>query len=872
MRHSGIGAVSRQELGTLSHMANGPLPTYRSSVIRTIYDMMSQTPHAIAVTDGDLEWTYDALRSRSDIVIRSLASHGITQGSVVGMHLPRCADAIAAMLGIMASGCVYLPLDPSYPSVHLRSMLDKPGAVAVISHGSDPNLYGPHRIWLPPPSHLATELKTLASELPNSPVKAEPFRAEDLAYILFTSGSTGEPKGVMVTHKNIALMTEWSAKILGVTQFDASATSSSLSFDPSFHETLLPLSVGGTVHVIPHSLALGQLTRQVSFVATTPTVANELLRAGLLPPLKMLMVGGEVLAPDVAARLLSSGRVGRLLNCYGPTECTACVTVAEVTDPVPEVIPIGRQVPGTEVLILDENGQPLPDGEIGEVCIVGGQVADGYVNDSAGTAERFVVRVDRATGPQRYYRTGDLGYCLDDGLIYFAGRADRQVNINGCRIELQQIDAAIRSYPRISEATTIVQDENRIVSYVVPTHVGVDIDIVDLKRHLSEILPAFMRPAGVIVLGELPKTISGKLDVSAMPRWSPGRPELEPLAIDGLTARVIQIVADVTGFVGQIRPSDDFINDLGGTSLGIVRVLTELERDSARPLRISDALADTSVAGLASLLRGDSVSRPADFAFNTGGNASPLFLIHTYVGGLLKLRRLAELLAPDQPVYGFLVDSTSGFLVDSTSGQGSGALTLSSPARDALSRIRAIQPEGRTTISGASAGGLIVFRIARQLLEAGDPEPRVLLLDTVLLHSTFGYYWGELLLRWRELICDPIKLLRAAGRLISHRQDEARNNGLKTLLIKRNKSLIYNGNITVMRTRHGRLMALGRRALGWKSMATGTLKIIDIPGTHSSMLETPHINFVAEALTDWLSNECSESSSSSYVKRHAQPS
>jgi amino acid adenylation domain-containing protein len=814
---------------------------------------MSQTPHAIAVTDGDLEWTYDALRSRSAIVIRSLASHGITQGSVVGMHLPRCADAIAAMLGIMASGCVYLPLDPSYPSAHLRSMLDRAGAVAVISHSSNPDLYGSHRIWLPSASQLAAELKMVTSELPIFSAKAEPFRPEDLAYILFTSGSTGEPKGVMVTHENITLMTEWSAEMLGVTQFDAGATSSSLSFDPSFHETLLPLSVGGTVHVIPHALALGQLTRRVSFVATTPTVANELLRAGLLPSLKVLMVGGEVLAPDVAAQLLSSGRVGRLLNCYGPTECTACVTVAEVTAPVPEVTPIGRQVPGTEVVILDENGQALPDGEIGEVCIFGGQVTDGYINDPAGTAERFAVRVDPATGPQRYYRTGDLGYRLDDGVIYFAGRADRQVKINGCRIELAQVDAAIRSYPQISEATTIVQDDDRIVAYVVATHASVDIDIADLKGHLSGNLPAFMLPAGVMVLAELPKTVSGKLDVSALPRWSPGRSEHEPLAIDGLTARVIQIVADVTGFVGQIRPSDDFINDLGGTSLGIVRVLTELERDSGRRLRMSNALADTSVAGLASLLRRDSVSQPADFAFNTDGNASPLFLIHTYVGGLLKLRRLAELLPPDQPVYGFLVHSTSG--------QGSGTLTLSSLAQDALSRIRAIQPEGRTTISGASAGGLIVFGIARQLLEAGDPEPRVLLLDTVLLHSTFSYYWGELLLSWRELIGDPIKLLRAAGRLISRRQDEARNNDLMTLLIKRNKASIYNGNITVMRTRHGRLLALGRRALGWKAMAKGTLRIIDIPGTHSSMLETPHINFVAEALTDWLSNECSESSS-----------
>ena len=226
---------------------------------------------------------------------------------------------------------------------------------------------------------MATESELPASELSIFSAEAEPFKPEDHAYILFTSGSTGEPKGVMVTHENITLMTEWSTKILGVTPLDASATTTSLSFDPCFIEILVPLSIGGTVHVIPHALALGQLTRQVSFVATTPTLANELLRAALLPPLKVLIVGGEVLAPDVAARLLSSGRVGRLLNCYGPTECTVCVTVAEVTAPVPEVIPIGRQVPGTEVLILDENGQPLPDGEVGEVCIIGGQVADGYV-------------------------------------------------------------------------------------------------------------------------------------------------------------------------------------------------------------------------------------------------------------------------------------------------------------------------------------------------------------------------------------------------------------------------------------------------------------------------------------------------------------
>jgi non-ribosomal peptide synthetase component F len=202
----------------------------------------------------------------------------------------------------------------------------------------------------------------------------------------------------MVTHQNLTVMIQWSAKLIGASEFDSGATSSSLSFDPSFFEILLPLSVGGTVHVISHALALGRLSREVSFIATTPTVASELLRAGLLPNLKVLMVGGEVLAPDAAARLLCSGRIERLLNAYGPTECTVFVTVEEVSAPVPEVIPIGRPGPDTEVLILDKDGQRLPDGEPGEICIFGGQVAKGYVNDPVGTAEQFVVGSDVNTG------------------------------------------------------------------------------------------------------------------------------------------------------------------------------------------------------------------------------------------------------------------------------------------------------------------------------------------------------------------------------------------------------------------------------------------------------------------------------------------
>ena len=570
-----------------------------------------------------------------------------------------------------------------------------------------------------------------------------------------------------------------------------------------------------------------------------------------------------MLAPDVAARLLSSGRVGMLLNCYGPTECTVCVTAAEVTVPVPEVIPIGRQVPGTEILILDENGQQLPDGKLGEICIFGRQVARGYVNDPVRTAERFAVGPSGAAEPQRYYRTGDLGYRNDDGVIYFVGRADRQVKINGVRIELGEIEAALRSHPQISDAATIAWEHNRTVAYVVPDQAGADVDIADLKKHLSKSLPRFMLPAGIVVIAELPKTVNGKLDSSALPEWSPSRSEGELISADTLdefTTRVIQIIADVTGFVGQIRPSDDFIGDLGGTSLGIVRVLVELERYSGRRMRISDALADTSVTGLAGLLREERVSSPADFAFNTNGDAPPLFIIHAYLGGMLQYRRIAELLPPNQPVYGFHVFGGS----EQTDEQ----LTISSLAEDALKRIREVQPTGQVTMTGHSAGGLIVFEVARRILESGNSEPRVLLMDSPRLRGAFEYYWGESLAHSFANIRNPGKALQEAAAKLSQAvrstrirsQSTSHADDLMTLTernmksiddaIKYYKAQTYDGSITVMRTRRGRVLAMGRPSLGWAPVTHGALKIIDVPGGHVSMLDAPHVYNVTEKLID----------------------
>src|SRR5580700_1005694 len=205
------------------------------SVIDAIRHIMLRTPLAVAVTDGEVEWTYKSLHHRSSVVAAGLLRHGIAPGSVVGMHLPRSADAIATMVGIMASGYVYLPLDPDYPRGRLQFMLDRAGAAAVISQDNDPDLYGTRRLWLPSPSQTS-EAEAREIALSGSWLGGTCLNPKDRAYILFTSGSTGEPKGVEVNHGNLSLMIEWSVNVLDITSADSSATVTSFNFDPCLQE------------------------------------------------------------------------------------------------------------------------------------------------------------------------------------------------------------------------------------------------------------------------------------------------------------------------------------------------------------------------------------------------------------------------------------------------------------------------------------------------------------------------------------------------------------------------------------------------------------------------------------------------------------
>jgi thioesterase domain-containing protein len=294
-----------------------------------------------------------------------------------------------------------------------------------------------------------------------------------------------------------------------------------------------------------------------------------------------------------------------------------------------------------------------------------------------------------------------------------------------------------------------------------------------------------------------------------------------------------------------------------------VRVLDELERYSGRRIRINAALADTSIAGLAGLLREETAPKAFDFAFNTSGDAPPLFMIHAYLGGMLGLRRLAELLPANQPVYGLHV-------YDETALSG-GELTISALAQNAVNRIREVQETGQVTMLGQSAGGFIVFEAARIIRESGGPEPSILLMDAPLPHGILGYYWGESILTPREILPNGTRILweiltrripadwsRGRRSHIAAEDDNLIALNVRQLqsmatAIKHYRGQPYAGNITLMRTRQGLAMATGRRYLGWASVTQGNIEVIDVPGAHVSMLHEPHLSTLAEKLVGWLS-------------------
>jgi len=551
------------------------------------------SPDAVAVIDRDEQLSYGELQARAWRLARHLHGLGVGPDVPVAIYLERSSALTVGLLGTLQAGGACLPLDPSYPPRRLAMMLADAAPPVLVTSGE---LAGRLPAYDGRVVSLDADAADIARHPPTPP--AREIGPEQLAYLIYTSGSTGEPKGVMLTHRGLVSHNVAVSRLYGLGPGDRVVQFCSIGFDVSVEELFPTWASGGTVVLRPDDVPiLGRewlrwLRRAGITLLNLPTAywhewVRDLKALGERVPdhLRLVVAGGEkALGSAYRAWLELGGDRVRWLNAYGPAEASVMATVYEPPRdrpwPVDRDPPIGRPIAGTTVRILDERGQPVPAGGVGDLHIGGVGLARGYLGRPELTAERFVSDPDRPG--ERLYRTGDLVRMLDDGNLEFIGRADEQVKIRGFRIELQEVESALARHPGVAESAVVAREDEpgdrRLVAYVgaasgaVPTQ-------VELRRFLSERLPPYMVPSCFVRLDALPLTPNGKVNRDALP--PPGDPRRE-LATDWVAPRtdveltLASIWRRVLG-VDAIGVDDDFF-ELGGHSLQAIQVIAEVRQ------------------------------------------------------------------------------------------------------------------------------------------------------------------------------------------------------------------------------------------------------------------------------------------------------
>ncbi|HEX8695423.1 MAG TPA: non-ribosomal peptide synthase/polyketide synthase, partial [Longimicrobium sp.] len=586
-------------------------------------EQAARTPGAVA-----LEWeggalTYAELDARADRLARRLGRLGVGPEVVAGLCLERSPELVVATLATLTAGGAYLPLDPELPPERLRWVLADAGARVLLTRSS---LRGRVDEAAAGASAAVVCVDAPGAEAEDGPAEAAPGRAsaEGLAYVMYTSGSTGRPKGVAVTHRNVVRLVK-GADYASFGPGEVFLQLAPASFDASTFEVWGALLNGGRLAIHPpHTPSLEELGdflagRGVTTAWLTAGLFHQMAdaRPEALAGLGQLLAGGDALSAPHVERVAGLMRGGRLVNGYGPTECTtfACTYTVPPGGVGAGPVPIGRPIANARAYVLDGDFRPVPIGVAGELFLGGDGVARGYLGRPGPTAERFVPDPLGGEPGARLYRTGDRARWRADGELEFLGRLDFQVKVRGYRIEPGEIEAALLEHPEVREAVVLVREdapgEKRLVAYVAGRE-GSEPSAAALRAHLGERLPGYMVPGAFVVLDALPLTANGKVDRRSLPE--PGRQPSTSAHVAPRTA-VEEVLAEIWGAVlgvERVGVEDNFF-ELGGHSLVATRLVSRVRQAFGVELPLRAVFEAQTVAELAlrvEALRGTAVQAP----------------------------------------------------------------------------------------------------------------------------------------------------------------------------------------------------------------------------------------------------------------------
>ena len=836
-------------------------------------EQVARHPARPALQIDDETIVYEALNRSANRIAHALAGVVDCTQAPVAVVTREVQHATAAILGTLKAGNVCVPMDPAMPASRLAAIADDAGVAAVLTSGASRTLA--HEVASGKRPVLTVD--DLDGPLSESDPTID-VRGEDLAWLLYTSGSTGAPKGVLHDHKNLlASVDHWSGKF-DYGPDDRFAHLSPMSHVSAINDMLKPLLNGGCMVALDlaasslGSLARLVVDRRVTVLHCIPSVFRAMTRAlehdDDLSNLRLIHLGGEPLFPTDVQRFRRRFPADCVLvNNLGSTEIPSFIQNVIGPDAALDtpVVPVGFPVPGKRVRLIDSNGEEVAHGEIGEIGeieVSSPYLALGYWKNPVATAERFVEAGEGQ--PERSYRTGDLGRRRADGAIEFLGRRDDQIKVRGHRVELGEVQFALeRAAQELGgfRETTVVPGElpsgaRCVVAYVV-SDAGSAFDESRLRAAMAAALPRAMRPEAYVELAELPRTRNGKIDRAALP--APRRETNAAVGDGAIRSPVASQLAELWSQLlatGAIANDADFF-DLGGDSMLALELTVEIERLFGRRLSLPELAGAATLESMAALIgkRRGAEPAPCLVPLKTDGNKDALVLVHGLGGGVIQMRELARRLDPDRPVYALQARGIDG---------------VSPPLRGVcemaavyLEELQPLLPEGPLLLGGYSMGGVVAYEMAQRLAANGRPVRSLVLIDA----------GAPLPLPWRQRIGHSFLYGRIVLRRLRARRGGRRNGYARSLnrvmlanfrAVRRYRPRTYDGAIDLVASERTGAAAVGdarerelmerleqrlvaRRAL-WDRLAPGRVRVHPIDGHHLELWRPPALDGLVSAL------------------------
>ena len=837
-------------------------------------------PHDIAVVFNEEKITYRDLDNQANLLATFLKKLGVADDVLVTINSERNIEMIVGILGILKAGGVYVPIDMSYPNARIVAMFQASKAYIFLNYHSQcdkPLLskldkLGVNIITMPD-TMLSPYVKTI-------PIKRKtPSANKNLAYVVFTSGSTGIPKVVAITHKTIVNLIGWQASCFATQRNYTICQFASIGFDVSLQEIFFALSGGHKIHIAPANSKkstyklLHFLTEHKVNIAFLPTAlldifCNEaLLRNVQLPTLTAIVVAGEALRITQNIRdFFAINNHVSLINHYGPSETHVVTSFtlsknAAVWSTTP---PIGKPIANCKVYVLNKHLQPVTVGVVGELYIGGPCLAYGYLNQNKLTQQAFII--NPFNSGTRLYKTGDLVKWAKDGNLIFIGRINNQVKIRGFRVEPDEINYQIKRFPYVTQSfVTVYTGSNQnqcLVAYIVLEN-NKTIFIHELKDFIGHYLPRYMIPNAFVIINKMPLTVNGKIDKNAFPP-----PEREQFILhksfknphtknEILLTTIWQEILDVK----EVSINDNFF-DLGGQSLLALQLLQRVKQTFDIDIPLHILFEQTTIEELAKFIEkithieiaGSSKKTKNSIPFIDSlislqplGNKPPLFLIHPIGGAIFWYIPLVKYLDTDRPVFaiqdpGF--SSTTALPFDS----------IEEMAAQYVKMIKHTYPHGPYLLSGASSGGVICIEMAKQLLASGSEVLFIGLFDSWVPHPdklrqkelfeiAMRRQYNQMQQNFMDIGIDKSELIFKLQwkRLQMLDKYNISKIPLKLTLFKAQQTIpVYQPYESPLNQ--------------WENYSTMQIILRSVPGDHETMFQTPHVKILAHELRGCLEN------------------